>query len=306
VTPGYFELMHMPLMEGRGFEPSDTAESSAVAVVNEEMAKLWPRAALVGAASLASRLGASGPGKTRERSALGEVMTIGGRQIRVVGVLRTARYFEAGETPRPFFYLPFAQSYTSRMFLHVETAGNPANAPPAVIAQARSIDPRQPVSEVRALDRYVDEGALFGVRTGVRVAGTAAACALLLALAGVYVSLARAVQSSRKEIGIRLALGATRGSIAIYFTLRGMRLVTTGALVGTAFAALLMTTLISKAIAAFMPGAMAGALFQINGSVPLAALACAFASVMLVGAIACVAPAWRAAKLDPAVALRQN
>jgi len=280
VTPGYFELMRMPLLEGRGFEVSDTAESAAVAVVNEEMAKLWP---VRSSGSLAAR-----------QAALGQVMTVAGHQVHVVGVVRTAKYFDISEAPRPFFYLPFAQSYTSRMFLHVETAGAPANVAPAVVTYARFIDPRQPVSEVRALDRYFDEGALFGLRTGVRVTGAAALCALLLALAGVFVSLERTVQCSRREIGIRLALGATPSGIARYFTLRGMRLVALGATVGTALAAIGVT--------APIPGVS----LRTADGFPSGALVCAFASVWLVGVAACLIPALRAAAADPAVALRQN
>lgn len=292
VTPDYFELMRMPLREGRGFVLSDNAGSPAVAVVNEEMAKLW-------GAQSGVRQNAARQSQVREspigQGALGQVMTVAGRRIRIVGIVKDARYFAAGEAPRPFFYLPFAQNYASRMFLHVETAGAPAAMAPTAIALAHSIDARQPVSEVRALARYFDEGALFELRTAVRTAGTAAVCALLLALAGVYASLARTVQSSRKEIGIRLALGASCGDVTRRFAWRGTRLVTAGAAAGTALAAISATA-----------SASPNGLFGPEAGVSAVALGCSFAAVALAGMTASMVPARKAARLDPAVALRQD
>ena len=267
VSPGYFELMRMPLVAGRAFDNRDTEKS--VAIVNQAMAKLWP---------------ASG--------ALGRRMEIDGQKIEIVGVVRTAKYFEVSEGPRPYFYLPYAQNYASRMVLHVETAGSPAAAAPAVLAAARSIDATQPVSEIRSLDQYFSQGALFGARMGLLVTASAGGCALLLALTGLYGSVASTVQRRRREIGIRAALGADRCAIVTLVVGQGVKLALAGTAAGTA-AALAARPWLMK-----VTGAGAG------GGVE--ELAPAALIVMLTSLGACLIPAVRAARVDPSVALRQE
>src|SRR5712692_2627915 len=110
VSPGYFELMHMRLVAGRGFDERDTETSPPVVVVNEELARFW-----------------------KNGEAVGRRIRITGGTATVIGVARTAKYFQVGEAPRPFFYLPCSQNFASRMVLHVETQGAPAAAAPGVL-----------------------------------------------------------------------------------------------------------------------------------------------------------------------------
>jgi putative ABC transport system permease protein len=269
VSPGYFELMRMAVIAGRVFNDRDTENSPRVAIVNQAMAKLWP---------------ASG--------ALGHRMEVNGQTIEIVGVVRTAKYFEVSEGPRPYFYLPYAQNYASRMVLHVETAGSPAGAAPAVLAAARVIDATQPVSEIRSLEQYFSQGALFGARIGLLVTASAGGCALLLALTGLYGSVARTVQRRRREIGIRAALGANHYEILRMVLGHGAKLALAGTVAGSA-AALAAGPWLTKAVASE----------RANG---VGVLALAALMVIMASLAACLIPALRAARVDPAVALRQE
>jgi predicted permease len=265
ISPAYFELMRMPLLAGRAFDDRDTATTPAVAVVNETLAKLWPAGA-----------------------ALGRSMEINGRRIQIVGVVQTAKYFSISEAPRPFFYLPYSQNYVTRMVLHVETAGSPAAIAPAVVAAARVVDAAQTVSEVRALEQYFSQGALFGTRIGFDVTAVTGGCALLLALAGLYSSIASTLQRRRREIGIRRALGASTFGIVRLVLAHGVRLAVIGSAAGAAVALAAKPWLIS------VP--------QSNVATVLIAAALVIAASLA----ACFIPAWRSARLDPAVALRQD
>jgi putative ABC transport system permease protein len=224
-------------------------------------------------------------------------MEINGQKVEIVGVVRTAKYFEVSEAPRPYFYLPYSQNYASRMVLHVETTGSPAGAAPAVLATARGIDATQPVSEIRSLEQYFSQGALFGARIGLLVTASAGACALLLALTGLYGSVASSVQRRRREIGIRSALGANRYAIVRLVLGKGAMLALAGTAAGSAaaFAAspwLIQTGLKNIADARTDSGAEA--------------LALAALLVMMASLAACLIPALQAARVDPAVALRQE
>jgi putative ABC transport system permease protein len=273
VTPGYFELMHMPIVAGRGFDERDTETSPPVVVINEELARLWKNGDAVG-----------------QRIRIGGA---GGLATTVIGVAKTAKYFQVGEAPRPFFYLPYSQSFASRMVLHVETRGAPAAAAPAALAELRELDPAQPVSEVRTLEDYFSQGGLFGIRMGLRAAGIVGACGLLLALAGLYGVVARAVARRRREIGVRVAVGASRPIVVALVLGHGMRLAAVGTLGGLGLALVLR-----RLLAGLLAGTATGADWQVLAVSALMAVAATLA--------ACLVPALRASGIDPAVALREE
>jgi predicted permease len=250
VTPEYFELMHIGFIQGSTFDERDGV------IVNEELAK---------------------------RIGVGERMKVAGRMVEVIGVVKTAKYMRWDEAPRPFFYLPYAQNYASRMTLYVESTGN-------VFEAVRGLAHEIPMSDARMLREYFDNGAMFAVKAALRIAGIAGGGGLLLALAGLYGVVSSSVARRRREIGIRVALGAGRGTVFAMIVRQGM----TVAMVGTGVG--------------IVAGQYGSRLLQ--GFVPEAASVWASvgAAGLMVGAslIACVVPSIRALSVDPAVMLRED
>ena len=269
VTPGYFELMRIGLVNGRDFSATDTDSSPAVAIVNEAVAKWWP-----------------------DQRALGRKLEIDGRGVEIVGVVKTVKYHQTGESAKPFFYLPHAQNFVARMTLHVLTQGPPAAAAPLVVTAARGVDPAQAAAEIRPLAQFLMQGALFGARICVSVTAAAGACAWLMSLTGLYVCTANSVARRRREIGIRCALGATRGSITLLIMERSLRLTGMGIAIGVLLAA--------------AASQWTARLVASGNALDARALALAGAVLTATSLTACLLPAWRASSLDPAVSLRSR
>jgi hypothetical protein len=260
VTPGYFTLMNLQILAGRAFEEHDTSATTPVAIVNQELAK---------------------------RCGIGRRILINGRMVTVVGVARTVAYFEAGESPRPYFYLPFSQNYASRMVLHVDASLDLAHT---VIQAIRGVDANPPWSEVRALNEYLRRAGLANARIALTVLGMAAICGMLLALAGVYGVVAHTLAQRRREIGVRMALGAGRPVVMIVIARHGMRIVITGTAGGLGIAA---------SVGRFLAGLITGADHR-----DWLVLGAAALLVIAAGLAACLIPAWKAARMDPSSALR--
>jgi predicted permease len=248
VTPEYFELLRMGLVSGRGFDNREGA------IVNEELAK---------------------------RVGIGEKMSVGGRMVEVVGIVKTAKYMRWDEGPRPYFYLPYAQNYASRMTLHIESAGN-------VLGAVRELARDVPPSDARALGEYFDNGAMFGVKVALRVAEVVGGGGLLLALAGLYGVVSSAVARRRREMGIRVALGARQGRVFAMIVRQGMTMAMAGTVVGLALA---------LCGARFVPGSGGSSMWAIAGA----------AGVMMgASLVACAIPAVKALRVDPAKVLRED
>jgi ABC-type antimicrobial peptide transport system permease subunit len=188
------------------------------------------------------------------------------------------------EAPRPFFYLPYKQNYASRMTLHVDSHVS-------VFEAVRKLAGDVPASDARALREYFDNGAMFGVKVALRVAGVAGGGGLLLALAGLYGAVSTATARRRKEIGIRVALGARQEQVFAMVVRQGMRLAAIGAVVG-----LVAAGFGARLLRGFVPGPeeswWAGA-----GAAGL---------VLAASAAACAVPAVKALRLDPAKVLRED
>jgi hypothetical protein len=237
-------------------------------VINQELARFW-----------------------KNGEAMGRRILMQGRQLQVIGVARTAKYFQVGEAPRPYFYLPYSQNFASRMVLHVEIAGEKA-AGAAVLGEMRGIDANQPISEVRMLEDYFSQGGLFGIRVGLDIVGAVGTCGLLLALAGLYSVIASAVERRRREIAIRVAVGASRPAVVVLVLGQGIKLVAVGATAGLGLA-----LPASRLLASLLPGSAAE---------DWRVLAVSTLIVIAASLAACLVPAWRASGIDPAVALRQD
>jgi ABC-type antimicrobial peptide transport system permease subunit len=250
VTPEFFERMHIGILRGRTFDDRDIA----AVIVNEELAK---------------------------QIGIGEKMKVAGRLVEVIGVVKTAKYMRWDEAPRPFFFLPYAQNYVSRMTLHVESTGN-------VFEAIRELAQEIPMSDARMLSEYFDNGALFAVKAALRIAAIAGGCGLLLALAGLYVVVSNTVERRRREIAIRIALGAHHATVFAMIVRQGLAI----AMSGTA-AGLVLAQYGSRVLPAAAQSSMSA-----NAS----------AAALVLGAclIACAVPAIGALQVDPAIVLRED
>ncbi len=267
VSKDYFRTLGTRLIAGREFSPSDRMDSEPVAIINEAFARR----------------------SFEGREALGGRVRFEGIARRVVGVAADARYEKLGQAPLPFLFLPLSQTSPDQAVLHLRTSGDPSEVLPAVRAAIRTLDPGLPLFEIQTMQQHLGEE-LFGQRVGSSLLGAVGGLALLLSGIGLYALCAKAVMERRREIGLRIALGASPGRLLRGFLADGLRLAGLGAAAGLAggFA-------MARAIASELPG--------IEPSDPIA-----FASVTLAVALIAIAasyvPARRAMRVDPASALR--
>lgn len=271
VAEGWFETMRIPIVEGRGFRPTDTVDSPQVAVVNETMAAAyWPG-----------------------RSALGQRIIVDGTPREVVGIARNSKYRVIEETARRHLYVPASQRYLNRWTVFVEAAaGDPGQLASAVQAEVRRLDPGMTLEEVQTLDHFFRRGALFGNRISAQIVSAIGIVGLMLAVIGLYGVIAYSVSRRTREIGVRMAIGARPGDVLGMVLKRGLLLSGTGVLLGLGLAAL---------------GAMAMS-SQLVGVSPFDPLVFAVTPVvmLLVGLAASYFPARRAAAIDPIGALRHD
>ncbi len=271
VAEGWFDTMRIPIVEGRGFRPTDTVDSPQVAVVNETMAAAyWPG-----------------------RSALGQRIIVDGTPREVVGIARNAKYRVIEETARRHLYVPASQRYLNRWTVFVEAAaGDPGQLASAVQAEVRRLDSGMTLEEVQTLDHFFRRGALFGNRISAQIVSAIGIVGLMLAVIGLYGVIAYSVSRRTREIGVRMAIGARPGDVLGMVLKRGLLLSGTGVLLGLGLAAL---------------GAMAMS-SQLVGVSPFDPLVFAVTPVvmLLVGLAASYFPARRAAAIDPIGALRHD
>jgi predicted permease len=265
---GYFGALQLPILRGRGFTGNDTAGAPEVAVVNETLARnLW------------------GDGDP-----LGREVTLDGRDIHVVGVARNSKYDEATEDPRPFMYLSIDQNpQLDREAVLVRAGGAAAGLTSAVRAAIQRLDPALPVFDARPLTTVLTDRAdkQRGISTLLAGFGTVA---LLLAALGLYGVMAYAVTQRTREMGIRLALGATPSQLTSLIARDGLRLSALGVAIGA-----ILSLPMAYALGALLFGVQIA---------DVAGFGVICAVLILVGTVAAVLPARRAARLDPLVALR--
>ena len=271
VSRDYFRTLGIAVLEGREFTSEDHVESAPVAVVNRTLAeRLWPG-----------------------RSAVGRVLTFprSGGDRTVIGVVDDVRYGALAEPARPLAYLPLAQRFFPRAFIHARAPANPGVTLDHVRRTLADVDPAIPLSDVSTLGDRVEEE-LERWRAPALLAGLLALVTLILTMAGLYGVLMLAVSRRTRELAIRVALGAREASLRWMVLVQGMRLVAAGALVGLAVAVSLMRLLAS----------------QLYGVAPhdVATLGVSLVVLLVAGGLACDLPARRAVRIDTAAALRRE
>jgi predicted permease len=275
-TPGYYRTLRIPLERGRGLLASDDERSTPVVIVNGTMARtLWPGADPVGQRFRV--IGNSTPWMT------------------VVGVTHDTRSWGLATEPRPEYTLPFYQlPFTLRvvrrsMSIVVRTAGDPLALAAPVRREIAALDRDLAVANVRTLDRVVADS-VGDRRFTMLLLGLFGAVALALAVIGIYGVTAYGVAQRTREMGIRLALGATPVAVRRLVVGEGMRLALAGLGVGMALALVGTRALRSQ-------------LYGIGSSDPATYLALS-AVLLLVAVLATYLPARRATRVDPAITLR--
>jgi putative ABC transport system permease protein len=273
-THDYFATMGMTLRAGRFYGPHDDPSATTIVVINEAMARMyWP--------------GESAVGKRIRLTNNSEQQP----WITVIGVAGDIRHFGLDVAPRPEVYRPYAVNPLSSPVLVIRTDADAASLAATLAAKVRSIGPDVPSYNVHLMQDLVDRTTAQRRFVMLLLAGFAG-CALLLAAIGVYGMVSEAVAQRTREIGVRMALGATpREALALVFR-DGAGLVGLGILFGTA-GALGLTRLMTKL------------LFDVRPLDPVA-FAGAAAALAVFAAIACYIPARRATRVDPLVALRSE
>ena len=275
VGPGYFDVVGTRIIDGRAFTPSDNDQGPKVAIINEHAARKY--------------FGGKAVGRTVKQ----------GRQpawITIVGVAENTRVDRLDETPRPFVYLPFDQSIDNvfsieSAHLLARTDGDADALVPLLAGQLRSVDAVPPIYDARTLDEAV-RGLVMPQRMGVALLGFFSALALVLATIGIY-GVASYVSALRtREIGIRMALGASAGRVRTMMLTQGALPIGLGIAcgLGIAFYASRLVRAFLLDVSPFDPLAFAGA----TGLLAAVALAASYV------------PAYRASRIQPVQALRDE
>jgi macrolide transport system ATP-binding/permease protein len=270
IDEGYFATMGIPILRGRAFLATDTADAPRVAIVNAHFAKhYWPGGDAVGKHI---RLDSSA-----------------GVPVEIVGVAETIKY-QTMTDPIDFVYLPLAQRPVARMVLMLRSSGDPLQLVQPVKDAVRSLDPNLPLLQTRAYEEYYLNQAVRGPQIAIDLVGTMGLVGLLLAIAGLYGLVAYNVSRRTHEIGIRMALGAASSDVLRMVMGKGIVLVAIGTALGLAM---------GFALEQFMNSM----LFNSVG-VDVVAYIIVVPTLFLVTMLATYVPARRASRIAPTQALR--
>lgn len=276
----YLQTMNIPVKAGRGFTSSDGPDAQGVVLLNEALANLyWPHENPIGQQIRLHLPPTRSPWQPAARDSW----------LTVIGIVQDVREWEWGEQQVAQVYLPYAQNPSRIMRLVVRTDGDPAAFTPTVRHAIESVDPNQPVTEIRTMDQFL-ASAVSQRRLSMLLLGCFAGIATLLAAIGIYGVMAYGVTQRSHEIGIRMALGAEPADVLRMVVADGMRLAVLGLFFG-----IIASVMLSRYLASQLYGVKSTDPATFIGVVlGLAAVAVA----------ACYFPARRATKVDPIVALR--
>ena len=270
VDEGYFETMGIPILRGRAFLASDSADAPQVAIVNMRFAKhFWPGGDAVG-----------------KRIRLDNNT---GVPVEIVGIAETVKY-QSMESPMDFVYLPLAQHPVARMVLMLRTSGDPRQLIPSMKDVVRALDPNLPMLQTRAYEEFYLNQAVYGPRIAIDLVGSMGLVGLLLAVAGLYGLVAYNVIRRTREIGIRIALGAGRPDVLRLVMGKGLALVGIGTGVGLAMG--------------FAVERLMNSMLFDSGGVDILAYAVVVPTLLVVTMLAAYVPARRASRIAPTEVLR--
>lgn len=267
VSPGYFETMRIPVLRGRAFDSTDTADAAPRVIVNQTMAqRYW-----------------------KDGDAVGRAIDVGDGPAEVIGIVADAHYRMVRERARPSFYVPLAQLPFSRGVIHARTAGDPAALVETLRREVAAVNPRVPIARAVSLEAQRRLN-IAEDRMAEAIGVTLGVSALLLAAAGLYGTMAFAVRRRTREIGVRMALGARATDVRALVLRQGMTLVAAGSILGA---------LGAGGVGRLLQGQLYGV-----RSLDPAAIAAAFGLLTVTALLAAWIPARRATRVDPVIALR--
>lgn len=273
VDARFLGTIGVPLVRGRAFAESDAADAPRVAIVNETFAeRYWPGDDAVG-----------------KRIRLGGA---DGEPLEIVGIAQTVSFGEPGERRRDFVYLPLAQHPRPRLVLLVRTAGDPLQLVEPLREIVRAIDPNLPMLATRTIEDLYRYHAVEGPAIAVEMCGTMGVVGLLLAVTGLYGLVAYNVSRRTKEIGIRMAIGATPATALRLVMANGLALVGIGTVLGLALGVGVEKVLIASIFDA--------------GGIDFVTYLVVVPALVAATVVAAWLPARRATRVAPTLALRHD
>jgi predicted permease len=273
VSPGYFDLLRMPLLAGRDFRLEDNEKAPRVMIVNESFARRFYDG----------------------RVPVGRRVQIEGKPFTIVGMVKDSKYLSLSEAPQPYFYMSFDQVHEGSgeggVALYARTGGDARGFVPVLRRAMSAIDPNSAGLTAMPLSDYIS-AAWFGPRLASLFLGVLGFISLLLAGVGLYGVMAYSVSQRTREIGIRMALGAEPEGVLRMVMRRGLLLAIFGIAAG-----LVLALAATPQIAPL--------LYRVSPADPVS-IAGAALFLIVVAALASLIPALRATRVDPIVALRQE
>lgn len=273
VSPGYFDVLRVPLVAGRDFRPADNETAPRVMVVNESFSRRF----------------------FDGRDPVGRRVRILGSPFTIVGMVKDSKYISLAEVPQPYFYMSFDQVHNGSghggVAFYARTGGDARGFVPVLRREMSAVDPDSSGLTAMPLSDYIS-AAWFGPRVASLFLGVLGAVSMLLAGVGLYGVLAYAVSQRTREIGLRLALGSEPEGVLWMVVRRGLLLALSGIAAGLA-------------VALAATPQIAPLLYRVSPADPVS-IAGAALFLLVVAAGASLIPALRATKVDPIKALRQE
>ena len=265
----YFKTLGIPIVAGREFQRTDDENAVPVAIINETMAaKYWPG-----------------------QDPIGQRLKVKDRWLQIVGVAKNVKYENKPELPRTFFYVPVRQNFLESNVVLMRTRETPGAIRTALAQEVHALDPNlAPIAPFRVQEQVDRKG--YTQRLAATLVAIFGAMALFLAAIGLYAVMSYFVSQSTRELGLRMALGANARDLLRLVVSRGLQLTAAGIVFG-GIAALVLTRL------------MGNLLYKVSPHDPLA-FGTAFALITIASLTACFLPAWRATRIDPVQALREQ